>query len=35
VTATVPSRIRAIELPPFDPLNLRAAELRAAGHDVI
>ena len=35
MTATVPSRIRAIELPPFDPLNLRAAELRAAGHDVI
>jgi aminotransferase len=27
--------IRAIQLPPFDPLNLRAAELRAAGHDVI
>jgi aminotransferase len=35
VTAAVPSRIRDIELPPFDPLNLRAAELRAAGHDVI
>ena len=35
MTATVPSRIRAIELPPFDPLNLRAADLRAAGHDVI
>jgi aminotransferase len=35
VDATVPSRIRAIELPPFDPLNLRAAELRAEGHDVI
>ena len=35
MTATVPSRVRAIELPPFDPLNLRAAELRAAGHDVI
>ena len=35
MTATVPSRIRAIELPPFDPLNLRAAELRSAGHDVI
>jgi aminotransferase len=32
---TVPSRVRAIELPPFDPLNLRAAELRAVGHDVI
>ena len=35
MTATVPSRIRAIELPPFDPLNLRAADLRAEGHDVI
>jgi aminotransferase len=35
VTATVPSRVRGIELPPFDPLNLRARELRAAGHDVI
>lgn len=31
----VPSRIRAIQLPPFDPLNTRAAELRAAGHHVI
>ncbi|MBI2189617.1 MAG: pyridoxal phosphate-dependent aminotransferase [Acidobacteria bacterium] len=29
------SRIRSLELPPFDPLNLRAAELRAAGHSVI
>ena len=29
------SRIRAIELPPFDPLNRRAAELREAGHHVI
>jgi aminotransferase len=28
-------RIRALELPPFDPLNVRAAELRAEGHDVI
>jgi aminotransferase len=27
--------VRGIELPPFDPLNLRASELRAAGHDVI
>lgn len=35
MTATIPSRVRGIELPPFDPLNLRAAELRAAGHDVI
>lgn len=35
VTGSVPSRIRAIELPPFDPLNTRAAELRAAGRDVI
>ena len=32
---TVPARIRAIELPPFDPLNRRAAELRAQGHHVI
>ncbi len=29
------SRIRSLELPPFDPLNVRAAELRAAGHPVI
>ena len=35
MTVTVPSRVRGIELPPFDPLNLRAAALRAAGHDVI
>jgi aspartate/methionine/tyrosine aminotransferase len=27
--------IQALELPPFDPLNRRAAELRAAGHHVI
>jgi len=27
--------VRGIELPPFDPLNLRASELRAAGHVVI
>jgi aspartate/methionine/tyrosine aminotransferase len=31
----VPRRVRDIELPPFDPLNLRAAALRAAGHHVI
>jgi aminotransferase len=31
----VPERTRAIELPPFDPLNGRAAELRAAGHHVV
>jgi aminotransferase len=31
----VPRRVHDIELPPFDPLNLRAAELRAQGHDVI
>ena len=31
----VPERIRAIQLPPFDPLNLRAAQLRADGHHVI
>jgi aspartate/methionine/tyrosine aminotransferase len=35
VTVTAPSRIRDIELPPFDPLNVRAAALRAAGHRVI
>lgn len=27
--------INNLELPPFDPLNRRAAELRAAGHHVI
>ena len=31
----VRSRIHNIDLPPFDPLNRRAAELRAAGHHVI
>ncbi|HEU4690428.1 MAG TPA: pyridoxal phosphate-dependent aminotransferase [Vicinamibacterales bacterium] len=31
----IPSRILEIELPPFDPLNVRAAHLRAAGHEVI
>jgi aminotransferase len=31
----IPSRILEIELPPFDPLNVRAAQLRAAGHEVI
>jgi len=31
----VPGRVRAIELPPFDPLNNRAAQLRAVGHHVI
>jgi len=29
------ARIRSLDLPPFDPLNVRAAELRAAGHPVI
>jgi aminotransferase len=33
--ASVAPRIRAIDLPPFDPLNTRAAELRAAGKPVI
>ena len=31
----IPARIRDMELPPFDPLNARAAELRAEGHHVI
>jgi aminotransferase len=31
----IPSRVLDIELPPFDPLNVRAAELRAQGHHVI
>jgi len=31
----IPQRVLDIELPPFDPLNLRAAELRKRGHDVI
>jgi len=35
MSAPVRSRIRNIDLPPFDPLNRRAAELRAAGHHVI
>lgn len=32
---SVAPRIRAIDLPPFDPLNRRAAELRRQGHHVI
>lgn len=31
----IPARIRQLTLPPFDPLNQRAAELRRAGHHVI
>jgi aminotransferase len=31
----IPSRVLDIELPPFDPLNVRAAELRAQGYHVI
>ena len=31
----LPPRVLDIELPPFDPLNVRAAELRAKGHRVI
>ena len=31
----IPQRVLDIELPPFDPLNLRAAALRAQGYDVI
>ena len=34
-TVRIPSRVLEIELPPFDPLNIRAAELRASGHEVI
>ena len=35
MSSAVRSRIQEIELPPFDPLNIRASELRAAGHQVI
>jgi aminotransferase len=35
VTGLTRSRIQSIDLPPFDPLNRRADELRAAGHHVI
>ena len=31
----VPPRVLDIDLPPFDPLNMRAAQLRAQGHHVI
>ena len=31
----IPPHILALELPPFDPLNIRAAQLRASGHSVI
>jgi aspartate/methionine/tyrosine aminotransferase len=31
----LPTRVLDIELPPFDPLNVRAAALRAEGHRVI
>ncbi len=34
-TPVVPSRIARIPVPPFDPLNLRGAELRAQGRHVI
>ena len=33
--ALVPDRIRDLTLPPFDPLNRRAAALRAEGHRMI
>jgi aminotransferase len=33
--ALVARRVGSLDLPPFDPLNVRAAQLRAAGHDVI
>jgi aminotransferase len=35
VTGLARARIAGLVLPPFDPLNRRAAELRAAGHHVI
>ena len=35
VASIVRASVAAIELPPFDPLNMRAAELRALGHRVI
>jgi aminotransferase len=35
VRPMVAERIRSLELPPFDPLNRRAAELRDQGHHVI
>jgi aminotransferase len=31
----IPTRVLDIQLPPFDPLNVRATELRAKGHRVI
>src|SRR5262245_11369917 len=31
----LPSRVLDIELPPFDPLNVRASALRSQGHRVI
>jgi aminotransferase len=35
MTPKIPARIRQIDMPPFDPLNERAAQLRAQGHHVI
>ena len=35
IDVQIPSRVLGIELPPFDPLNSRAAQLRAAGHHVV
>ncbi len=35
VASLIPKRIQGIDLPPFDPLNRRAAALRAEGHHVI
>jgi aminotransferase len=34
-SSLVSARVASLDLPPFDPLNVRAAELRAEGHDVI
>jgi aspartate/methionine/tyrosine aminotransferase len=35
VSSAVRATVRDIQLPPFDPLNIRAGELRASGHDII
>jgi aminotransferase len=35
VTASLPQRVLDLQLPPFDPLNQRAAQLRREGKDVV